>query len=63
MSVVKNGAIDTGGSKSDIRWLTVDDYDIFAEHLALCGQKICEKIHMRIRISGKDGILRYLYRQ
>lgn len=26
-----------------IRWLTVDDYDIFCEHLKLCGQRILER--------------------
>ena len=27
----------------NIRWLTVDDYGIFCEHLKLCGQRILEK--------------------
>lgn len=27
----------------NIRWLTVDDYDIFCEHLKLCGQRILER--------------------
>jgi len=34
---------DTANEKLDIRWLTVNDYDIFAEHLELCGQKSCGK--------------------
>ncbi len=26
-----------------IRWLTVDDYDLFCEHLNLCGQRILDQ--------------------
>ena len=27
----------------NVRWLTSDDYDLFCEHLKLCGQRILEK--------------------
>ena len=27
----------------NVRWLTCDDYDIFCDHLKLCGQRILEK--------------------
>ncbi len=27
----------------NVRWLTCDDYDIFCDHLNLCGQRILEK--------------------
>jgi len=27
----------------NVRWLTVDDYDIFCDHLKMCGQRIIEK--------------------
>lgn len=32
-----------GHSNSDIRWLTVDDMEVFNEHLKLCGQRQLEQ--------------------
>ena len=34
---------DSSISYQNIRWLTVDDYDLFCEHLKLCGQSILER--------------------
>lgn len=36
-------AVDSIHMNQVIRWLTVDDYDIFCEHLQLCGQCILER--------------------
>ena len=38
-----NSLIDGIVIDQNIRWLTVDDYELFCEHLKLCGQRILEK--------------------
>ena len=36
-------AIDDAAENQNIRWLTIDEYDTFCEHLKLCGQRVLEK--------------------
>ena len=36
-------SIDTTESEQSIRWLTVEDYPVFREHLRLCGQRILDE--------------------
>lgn len=38
-----NKFVDSTVIDQKIRWLTVDDYDLFCEHLKLCGQRILER--------------------
>ncbi|MBR5985097.1 MAG: GNAT family N-acetyltransferase [Clostridia bacterium] len=36
-------AADCADANQNIRWLTKEDYELFCEHLKLCGQRVLEK--------------------
>ena len=42
---IHNAINDTAADLTNqtVRWLTVDEYNLFCEHLELCGQRILEK--------------------
>ena len=44
--------IDTAGAERSVRWLTVEDYAVFREHLELCGQRILDEAQWKRAYEG-----------